>query len=453
MAYTDIQLISYEIFTGPTIAAKDMRQYKGMSSDLDDMAYRVTLMLEAMECARKAAVKDANCLKVFVAPEFYFRGSKGAYPIAKVVGEGQSDGGGRNLLDMLRLLVKTKNRDYEHWLFVFGSIIASSGAPGLTVQGSQREAYNICLIQRGEQGIEGSRVVVKEHKSGVDFLKVSPGNGAVLDSAVRHLMAGRKTDTGWDTNRGAGKEFGKKEYEGLGIFEIEGITFGVEICLDHASQRLRQSPPGPKDPWIQVQLVPSCGMQVYPGSVVACKNGLVLNVDGAYTLKTSAKGYEPDKVGFHSQLMQVDAPFTTVGNAKLKDITTPVGNPPHASASRISPVFEDLSAHFNWNDRKPMVRVFPSRKIPAQPNDPRPGARVLTSPAPWEKDSEHAKCQRCGVKFTLTTRRHHCRACGRVLCSKCAPQSQTLTLAHLKYNEPVRVCHDCWFQYTGKLKH
>jgi len=451
MAYTEIQLIGYEIFTGPALTPQG-KVYRGLASDLDDMAYRVTLMLEAVECARKAAMKDAACLKVFVAPEFYFRGSKGAYPISRVVGEGQGGRATSNLLDMLRALVKTKDKDYEHWVFVFGSIIASSGAPGITNQGSQGEAYNISLIQRGEQGIEGSRVVVKEHKSGVDFLKVSPGSGAVLDSAVRHLMAGKRTETGWDPNRGAGKELGRREYEGLGIFEIEGITFGLEICLDHGSQRLRQSPPGPKDPWVQVQLVPSCGMHINPAAVIACKGGLVFNVDGSYTLKTTPKGYEPDKVGFHSQLMKVDAPFTKFGDAKLNNITTPVGNPPHSAAIRITPVFEDLSRYFKWNDRKPMVRVFPSQKIPPQPNDARPGARAFGNAAPWEKDSDHTQCQRCGAKFTLTTRRHHCRACGRVLCSKCAPQDQTLKLSHLGYKEPVRVCHDCFFQYTGKLK-
>lgn len=452
MAYSHIQLISYEIYTGPTQAPQGQRVYQGMSSDLDDMAYRVTLMLEAIECARRAAHKDATCLKVFVAPEFYFRGSKGAYPIAKVVGESRGELAKHNLLDMLRTIVKTGNKDYEHWLFVFGTIIASSEAPGMIHEGSQREAYNICLIHRGEQGIEGSRVVVKEYKSAIDFLQVSPGNGAVLDSAVRHLMAGKKTGTGWTPNRGAGKELSKKEYEGLGIFEIEGITFGVEICLDHATSRLRMSPPGPSDPWVQIQIIPSCGMQINPPSVIACKDGLVFNVDGSYTLK--AVDEKPERVGFHSQLKQVVTPFTTGGNATLKKVTTPVSNPPHAAASRITPVFDDLSKlSITWNSCKPMVRVFPKLEIPEQPKTDRPDAFAPPAPkAPWEKDSDHASCQRCGTKFTWTTRRHHCRACGRVLCSTCAPQNQTLRLTHLGYKDPVRVCHDCYFQYTGKLK-
>eukprot|EP01043_Picozoa_sp_COSAG02_P116720 COSAG02_NODE_53158_length_303_cov_1.181373_1_plen_48_part_01 len=31
----------------------------------------------------------------------------------------------------------------------------------------------------------------------------------------------------------------------------------------------------------------------------------------------------------------------------------------------------------------------------------------------------------CGEEFSFFKRRHHCRACGWVLCSDCAPEDQT----------------------------
>ncbi|XP_071744052.1 rabankyrin-5 isoform X2 [Lepeophtheirus salmonis] len=50
-------------------------------------------------------------------------------------------------------------------------------------------------------------------------------------------------------------------------------------------------------------------------------------------------------------------------------------------------------------------------------------------------------CQECSEKFGLTKRKHHCRHCGRLLCSKCSDKHMPI----LKYNlpKPVRVCDVC----------
>ena len=36
----------------------------------------------------------------------------------------------------------------------------------------------------------------------------------------------------------------------------------------------------------------------------------------------------------------------------------------------------------------------------------------------WLRDDAADSCTKCRVKFTLTERRHHCRACGHVFCSR-----------------------------------
>lgn len=48
----------------------------------------------------------------------------------------------------------------------------------------------------------------------------------------------------------------------------------------------------------------------------------------------------------------------------------------------------------------------------------------LPSAAPWVPDREATRCMSasCGAPFTLTRRRHHCRTCGGVFCSRCAPR-------------------------------
>ena len=37
----------------------------------------------------------------------------------------------------------------------------------------------------------------------------------------------------------------------------------------------------------------------------------------------------------------------------------------------------------------------------------------------WIPDQRVTMCQTCSCEFSLVVRRHHCRACGRVVCSPC----------------------------------
>ncbi|XP_071483287.1 FYVE, RhoGEF and PH domain-containing protein 2-like, partial [Diadema antillarum] len=56
------------------------------------------------------------------------------------------------------------------------------------------------------------------------------------------------------------------------------------------------------------------------------------------------------------------------------------------------------------------------------------------------KDDEVTMCMRCGLEFTLTRRRHHCRACGAVVCGKCSGFTAPLPYDD---NKPNRVCCRC----------
>ncbi|KAF4522111.1 hypothetical protein B566_EDAN012737 [Ephemera danica] len=47
-------------------------------------------------------------------------------------------------------------------------------------------------------------------------------------------------------------------------------------------------------------------------------------------------------------------------------------------------------------------------------------------PPYWVPDSEAPMCMHCEAKFTVIKRRHHCRACGKVLCSRCCSQKARL---------------------------
>ncbi|KAK2498312.1 hypothetical protein MC885_021307, partial [Smutsia gigantea] len=67
----------------------------------------------------------------------------------------------------------------------------------------------------------------------------------------------------------------------------------------------------------------------------------------------------------------------------------------------------------------------------------------------WVRDKMVTMCMRCQEPFNaLTRRRHHCRACGYVVCARCSDYR-----AELKYDEdrPNRVCFDCYTFLTGNV--
>ncbi|KAG7329376.1 hypothetical protein KOW79_007550 [Hemibagrus wyckioides] len=59
----------------------------------------------------------------------------------------------------------------------------------------------------------------------------------------------------------------------------------------------------------------------------------------------------------------------------------------------------------------------------------------------WIPDLRATMCMICTCEFTLTWRRHHCRACGRVVCQACSVNKHPLE--YLK-NRPARVCDQCF---------
>ena len=71
-----------------------------------------------------------------------------------------------------------------------------------------------------------------------------------------------------------------------------------------------------------------------------------------------------------------------------------------------------------------------------------------SQPPAWVPDEASVACNKCHTPFTLTTRRHHCRNCGKIFCKNCSPGF--LTLPEYNFNEPVRVCDTCYETITNK---
>jgi len=70
-----------------------------------------------------------------------------------------------------------------------------------------------------------------------------------------------------------------------------------------------------------------------------------------------------------------------------------------------------------------------------------PNGQLGESAPVWIPDQRVTMCQECGVLFTMVQRRHHCRACGKVVCTHCSKNK-----APLRYKswESHRVCDSCF---------
>ncbi|XP_037539376.1 FYVE, RhoGEF and PH domain-containing protein 4a [Nematolebias whitei] len=66
----------------------------------------------------------------------------------------------------------------------------------------------------------------------------------------------------------------------------------------------------------------------------------------------------------------------------------------------------------------------------------------------WIRDNEVTMCMKCKESFNaITRRRHHCRACGYVVCWKCSEYKAQLEYDGYKVN---KVCKDCFLILMGK---
>jgi hypothetical protein len=285
--------------------------YKGCENSRDDMICRAKLIKHAIRDAKKylPAIErlDHKTLKVFMAPEFYFRGKDGAYPpeivsqIIPFMREGNDGTGGA---------------DYNDWLFVFGTAVTGTiitkhycnkcksadhvvfkknknnnllTVPTCSLCGDHDVQEkdvgaiidNVALIQKGNK----EYLVTKEFMSNIDFKK--KGGSDVVD--LMDISKGGKRSFQALPTEGARSCMDNKpvnERKGGAVFSIDGIDIGVEICLDHKMERLENSGR------LQILLIPSAGMTINDGTQK--NNCITFNVDGSRVdsaLKVNNKGH------------------------------------------------------------------------------------------------------------------------------------------------------------------
>jgi hypothetical protein len=75
---------------------------------------------------------------------------------------------------------------------------------------------------------------------------------------------------------------------------------------------------------------------------------------------------------------------------------------------------------------------------------------AVAAAAAWQRDSEAAACPLCWRLFSLFFRRHHCRACLRVVCGDCSEQRLSVAA---EAHELVRVCDACALELSTAAPH
>lgn len=220
--------------------------------------------------------EDDKTLKIFMAPEFFFRGPYGAY---------RDIGFCSQILSMMR--IETGKPEYSNWLFVHGSaLFATDKYENKRRVGALLENY--ALVQKGGAKTNERQdfVVAKEFPSHVDFQHPGVGYDEWYDPktsqavvggvARRNIMpqGGRRDPDDPLTNRMKAQS----ELTGGVIFTMDGILFGLEVCRDHYLKRLAHSQENGR---VLIQLIPSAGMDIEAESIACVPDGLIFNVDGA----------------------------------------------------------------------------------------------------------------------------------------------------------------------------
>lgn len=292
-----IQFIAYCVHVGSkggsTQETYMKHAYPGHPDPVEDVKRRCALLAKVVDIAHKdiRTSPSSDVLKVFVAPEFFFRGQQGAYSMEQY----------QATLSLLQTLANAGK--FANWLFLFGSIVATAKD-----EDDKDTIYNIVVMQRGNQGEGGCKVVMKEKVSDMDFPKHMAKVGAIgMGSTIAPKSGGT----------GTGKEKQTRRDSGEGIFEYDGVTYGVEICVDHLDHRLRKSAVARGEARVQVQIVPSAGVAgIVPKSVVAIQSGLVFNCDGS----SGGGGFHGGEPNFHSKLCTVTKAASGTTDATLKDV-------------------------------------------------------------------------------------------------------------------------------------
>ena len=294
MAYTHFQYIAYQTPTfgfdandGSFLASLAPGDLCDAIDDIpvpenlglsDDAKKRLRRLAAVVEKAHSELVGDQDTtLKVFMAPEFYFR------PEAATNSHTYSQEERGKILAALGLMFK--DAKFDHWLIVPGTVLANIPVVPLT-NPKTYYYYNTAIAIQGGTNCKLT-AIEKQQPSSIDGV---PVNGGITSTTV---AAGNYKE-----------HFEQWSQRKQRMFRVGGIQMGLDICLDHCgpaafnpagavviqdtlrvtkrvvNEFLAQPPLPAPLPELSLHLLTAGGMPVVPQSLAAKNGGYMLRTDG-----------------------------------------------------------------------------------------------------------------------------------------------------------------------------
>jgi len=289
--YDEVQFLGFNLFTAPGGAADGCfgewgeeleRCYLGSDKNEEDISKREDIMMKAIERTFNSSywARSSNTLKVFVAPEFFWRGARGAYRV-------QPNASARSRSLVHNMTLKLQDHRFRHWLFVLGTIVAAQVSRVDVAQKPDITFYNFAPLQLG--GTNMSYVQFKHFISSIDFLQAAPGQprSNVFYGPPPHSSAFCREHPDSKVcvyktappNLLADFGFGRHQLLEDGVLRLGGVKIGMEICLDHLKGQLCSTNLEATET-VDVQIISSAGMAIADGPVCTRPGGPVFVCDG-----------------------------------------------------------------------------------------------------------------------------------------------------------------------------
>lgn len=282
--YTHVQLIAYQTPTffmtkdnaPPAIFSLPPQlntlQHKDEKSRVTRM-YMVTLFA----AGQKHVDKSERTLKLFAAPEFYFKTATPSTDYSKSGSPGKYGAYSFNVMQNILACLKAVFTSsaalslgtLNHWMIVPGTIV--SEIPWNSKQYKDVNTYlNTAPVIKAGEPDAPFHFVQKHYVSHIDGPPMSRG-----------LFS---KNTPFATTLAKLKEKGLDDDEAR-LFQMDNIAFGMEVCLDHNNGVLKATfEKGKHKNRPDIHLVVSCGMDLVDENVIARKDGFGMICDGIQPL-------------------------------------------------------------------------------------------------------------------------------------------------------------------------